>query len=86
MCKYQNIVVYLHYTTSVRKNKDMTTQEFTELCRRHDWTFEYSDSHSVWERGMHRRRVLLNAIANAETPEQKEKLSSIYNQYNTLRK
>lgn len=29
----------------------MTLQEFYNKCERHDWFYEYSDSHEVWERG-----------------------------------
>lgn len=29
----------------------MTEEAFFELAKRHDLTFEYSDDHSVWQRG-----------------------------------
>ena len=29
----------------------MTDSEFFALCQRHDWTYQYSDDHSVWRRG-----------------------------------
>lgn len=31
---------------------------FESLCKKHDWTFEMSDDHSVWEKGI----KTLNAI------------------------
>lgn len=36
--------------------------DFHEQCRRHDWFYEYSDDHSVFERG-HGEREALRAIA-----------------------
>jgi len=33
--------------------------DFTVLCNNHDWTYEYSDDHSVWKRGSAQRDVLV---------------------------
>jgi hypothetical protein len=42
----------------------MTTEaEFEEACKRHDLTFEYSDDHSVWQRGCS-SLAKLRAMAN----------------------
>ena len=34
-------------------------EDFTVLCNNHDWTYEYSDDHSVWKRGSAQRDVLV---------------------------
>lgn len=39
-----------------------TTEEFTKLCNAHDWTYEYSDDHSVWKRGTAERDRLMAIV------------------------
>ena len=39
----------------------MTLEDFEQLLRTHDWTYNYSDDHSVWTKG----REQANKIANA---------------------
>jgi len=34
--------------------------EYREKLKKHDWTYEYSDSHEVWRRGQAERRELVN--------------------------
>ena len=29
----------------------MTLTEFYDLLKRHDWSYNYSDDHRVWQRG-----------------------------------
>src|SRR3954467_12099314 len=36
----------------------MSIEEFFQACQRHDWTYEYSDDHSVWERGRRSKAAL----------------------------
>ena len=36
--------------------------EYHARCKRHDWLYEYSDTHAVWEAG-HREHQALQAIA-----------------------
>lgn len=36
--------------------------EFYNQCSRHDWTFEYSDDHGVYNRGSEQQRKLYQAI------------------------
>lgn len=33
------------------KPKVMTLQEYEELLKNHDWYYQYSDDHGVWDRG-----------------------------------
>lgn len=42
----------------------VTPGEFWDLCSRHDWTYEYSDDYSKWERGRS-QRARLTALAEA---------------------
>lgn len=39
----------------------MTLEEFEQLLKAHDWTYNYSDDHRVWTRG----REQANNIAKA---------------------
>lgn len=41
--------------------------DFHEQCRRHDWFYEYSDDHSVFERGLGERNALRD-IARQSAP------------------
>lgn len=36
----------------------MPLTEFQDALYRHDWQFQYSDDHHVWERGHNRQREL----------------------------
>jgi hypothetical protein len=39
----------------------MTLEEFEQLLKAHDWTYNYSDDHRAWTKG----REQANKIANA---------------------
>jgi hypothetical protein len=39
----------------------MTDEEFYQLCHEHDWTYQFTDDHSVWQRGRDAELVLYNA-------------------------
>lgn len=45
----------------------MIAAEFYDLCDQHDWTYNFSDDHGVWQRGEAERRRLV-ALA-AENPD-----------------
>lgn len=36
----------------------MTPQEFDRACATHDWTYNYSDDHSMWKLGEQQAQVL----------------------------
>jgi hypothetical protein len=36
----------------------MTPQEFDHACATHDWTYNYSDDHSMWKLGEQQAQVL----------------------------
>jgi hypothetical protein len=38
----------------------MTLQEFHDACASHDWYYEMSDDHRVWQRGQGERMALLH--------------------------
>lgn len=42
--------------------KDVEFEEFFKLCKQHDWTFEYSDDHRMWMRGMEERKKLIRLL------------------------
>lgn len=35
-----------------------TIQEYVEALHKHDWTYEYSDDHRVWEEGNKKKKEL----------------------------
>lgn len=43
---------------------DFSIAEYYEMLKRHDWYFDFSDDHKVWEEGIANIR-LLRAIAEA---------------------
>lgn len=52
----------------------MHPAEFYDLCSKHDWTYQFSDDYSVWERG-HSNAKKIQSIA-AESRELTEILQS----------
>lgn len=40
----------------------MTPGQFHKLCGEHDWTYEFSDDHRSWARGVAQREQLLTAM------------------------
>ena len=50
-------------------------EEYTELLKKHDWYYDYSDDHSVYERG-YRQRNKLHQLA-----EEIDRDYELYNQY-----
>jgi hypothetical protein len=49
--------------------------EFYSLCASHDWTYQFSDDHRAWKRGVAEAEVLLAAVN--QTPA----LRSIYSDW-----
>lgn len=41
--------------------------DFNQQCKRHDWFYEYSDDHSVFERGLAERNAL-RVVARRSPP------------------
>lgn len=37
----------------------MTAQQFYDMCKDHDWTYMYSDDHSVWKAGKESEKELI---------------------------
>ena len=53
----------------------MTLADFDKMLTRFDWTYEYSDSGSVWRRGFD-KHASLRALAIANGPEFEELLTA----------
>ena len=53
----------------------MNLDEYKQALASHDWHFEYSDSHQVWERGTAER------IALREAQRQLDPLGNIWNEH-----
>lgn len=45
----------------------MSIEEFFMKLRRHDWFYEYSDDHSVWQRGQAARHELRQLAKENDT-------------------
>lgn len=41
-------------------NKDKITELFAEMLSKHDWTYEYTDDHKRYLRGLEQRKEILN--------------------------
>ena len=40
----------------------MTLQEFYDLLKRHDWTYNYSDDHRVWQKGLDESKMIQHIL------------------------
>jgi len=52
----------------------MNVYEYYERLMKHDWSYQYSDSHTVWERGDQERQCLERIAERAEDKEAFKKL------------
>lgn len=55
--------------------------ELTEMCKHHDWYYEFSDDHSVWRRGGGQRAEIRNKLKECEEAGLGEEANNIYNEY-----
>ena len=56
----------------------MNLQEFYDLLKRHDWSFEYSDDHRHWQRGRDQLNQIQDILKqNKDNPRNR----SLYDQY-----
>ena len=53
---------------------------FEALLKSHDWTFEFSDDHSVWQRGNAERKQL-DSMAEDLAKDDPEKVASLWNSF-----
>ena len=62
----------------------MNTEElwnhYELCCRRHDWTYDYSDDHSVWDNGKNERNYL-NHLKQYLDAIDSTKSNQIFNRY-----
>ena len=56
----------------------MNLQEFYDLLKRHDWSFEYSDDHRHWQRG---RDQLNQSQGILKQNEDNPRYRSLFDQY-----
>lgn len=55
--------------------------ELTEMCKYHDWYYEYSDDHSVWCRGRDQSGAIYLKRKACEEAGLGEEATKIYNEY-----
>ena len=56
----------------------MTLQEFYDLLKAHDWTYEYSDDHRHWTRGCDEDNMIRHILdGNSRDPQ----FRGLYDQY-----
>jgi hypothetical protein len=53
----------------------MTVKEYFQKLQQHDWFYDYSDDHRVWQRGVNSRDELYRAFSIDE------KFKVMYNDY-----
>ena len=54
---------------------------FEEMCKEHDWTYEYSDDHRVWKRGREAEGRLKAKYTMLKNTEYKASIEAIWNTY-----
>jgi len=60
----------------IQEYKLPSLNEFWKMLRNHDWSYEYSDDHSVWRKGQQQFDEIQNVVKNGSV-EYKE----LFNQY-----
>lgn len=58
-----------------------TLKEFSEACRTHDWYYEYSDDHRVWQKGRQERANINELYKVLDDNGLKEQAEEIRQQY-----
>ena len=56
----------------------LTVEEYFDMLKRHDWFYEYSDDHSVWQKGQSAKAELQSL---AKTNDQFAIMLADYNSY-----
>jgi hypothetical protein len=67
---HAGVAAHLGTDAVQRLSADTELARYERLLATHDWTYEYSDDHSVWQRGRAERAVL-QALAQQLDPEHK---------------
>ena len=52
---------------------------FEQKCKSHDWFYEYSDDHSVWQRGKDERYVINEMLKKLFDEGFKDQAIEVYN-------
>jgi uncharacterized protein YqjF (DUF2071 family) len=63
----------------------MTLQEFEQLLKAHDWTYNYSDDHRAWDKGREQAKQIDKArklLAEKGLKEEADKLHNKYSPFN----
>lgn len=59
----------------------ITLSEFEEMCRRHDWFFQYSDDHRAWEAGRDESHKISLAQTDLEEQGLGDQAEAIFEKY-----
>ena len=64
----------------LRKEDPEMLQQYVDMLKSHDWTYDYSDDHRAWTKG-HEERNAIRSMAKTIDPD-----LEIYNKYDPLKK
>ena len=64
----------------LRKEDPEMLQQYIDMLKSHDWTYDYSDDHNAWTKG-HEERNAIRSMAKTIDPD-----LEIYNKYDPLKK
>ena len=56
----------------------MTLTEFYDLLKRHDWSYNYSDDHRVWQKGQDESNMIRHIL---DGNSRDEKYRNLYERY-----
>jgi hypothetical protein len=59
----------------------MTLQEFEQLLKAHDWTYNYSDDHRAWDKGREQANQIDKARKLLAEKGLKEEADKLHNKY-----
>lgn len=79
ICKYAGkLLTAAEKKEREKKISEMTLDVFQGLLASHDWSYEYSDDHSVWTRGNVSKRAIQDALRMLESKGLSEQANRMY--------
>lgn len=63
-----------------QQGKAQAIKQVAQLAKNHDWDYEYSDDHSVWQKGKQSERAIIKGLADSSVS--REEADSIFDRLN----
>lgn len=63
---------------------EVELEQFYNLCKNHDWTYEYSDDNRVYERGRKQRQTILGTLNSHKDDPRYERIYNYHKNKNAV--